>query len=132
MLTTTSSLERYTQEQRIQIYSFLFWNDYHSAIAIFHALLRFYNYNNRPSVLVIRRIVQDSELTFLLHNVQMPKRQGTVRSSASSIAVVRACVAEDRNLTFASELKPGLPTQQTTNKIKASSIKVCLVNFHFH
>ena len=62
-------MERYTQEQRLQIIQFYYKNS-RSPIATFRALLPFYGCNNRPPVLAIRRIVENFECTFALHNVQ--------------------------------------------------------------
>ncbi len=61
-------MERYTQEQRLQIIQFYYQNN-RSPIATFRALLPFYGRNNRPPVLAIRRIVENFERTFSLHNV---------------------------------------------------------------
>jgi len=88
----------YTQEQRLQIIQFYYQNN-RSAIATFRALLPFYGRNNRPPVLAIRRIVENFERTFSLHNVQVPIRQRTSRS-IENIAAVEASVAEDRNLSI--------------------------------
>jgi len=88
----------YTQEQRLQIIQFYYQNN-RSAIATFHTLLPFYGRNNRPPVLAIRRIVENFERIFSLHNVQVPIRQRTSRS-IENIAAVEASVAEDRNLSI--------------------------------
>lgn len=91
-------MERYTQEQRLQIIQFYYQKN-RSPIATFRALLPFYRRNNRPSVLAIRRIVENFERTFSLHNVQVPIRRRTARSN-ENIAAVQASVAEDRNLSI--------------------------------
>src|ERR1700743_1971165 len=91
-------MQRYTQEQRLQIIQFYYQNN-RSVIATFRSLLPFYGRNNRPPVLAIRRIVENFERTFSLHNVHVPIRQRTARSD-ENIAVVQASVAEDRNLSI--------------------------------
>lgn len=74
----------------------------------------FYSRNNRPSVLAIRRIVENFERTFSLHNVQVPIRQRNARSNAN-IAAVQASVAEDRNLSIPRRSQElGIGSQTTT------------------
>ena len=73
-------MERYTQKQRLQIIQYYYQNN-HSPIATFRALLSFYSRNNRPPRLAIRRIVANYERTFSIHNVQVPIRQRTARSN---------------------------------------------------
>ena len=46
-------MERYTQEQHLQIIQFYYQNN-RSPIATFRALFPFYGRNNRPPVLAIR------------------------------------------------------------------------------
>ena len=90
-------MERCTQKQCLPIIQ-SYYQNHCSPIATF-ALLPFYGRNNRPTVFVICRIVENFKRTFPLHNVQVPIRQKTAQSN-ENIAAVQASVAEDRNLTI--------------------------------
>ena len=91
-------LDRHTQVQQLQIIQFYYQNN-HSPIATFHALLPFYGRNNHPPELAIRWIVENFECMFSLHNIQVPIREKTARRN-ENIAAVQASVATDCNLSI--------------------------------
>lgn len=74
-------------------------------ITTFRALLSFYCRNNLPSVLAIRQIVENFEISFSLYNVQVPVRQRTAQSEAIFVGV-QASVVEDCNFSIPRRSQP--------------------------
>lgn len=105
----------YTLVERLDIIQKFYQNN-RSFIQTQRSLRENYGLNNRPSVLAIRRIVDNFERNYTLHVTRPPIRRRTARSE-ENIDAVRASVAEVPNLSIPRRSQELHLSQTTTWRI---------------
>lgn len=105
-------MERLTPQQRLQIVK-IFYQNQESIRSTHRALRAMFGRHNRPSELMIRRIVERFEASYTLHPQRPPIRRRSARS-AENIAAVRASADESSSTSVRRRAQQlGLSTMST-------------------